>query len=787
MRRARVLFIRESIMSPHPSSSTRRRAVALSFTVLALLPPGAFAQSDTLDQILDDSAPAPAPDDKNVITKSVPAPQPTAPAPATEPTADGKRVSAKPAVPTQQPTAQDDAVLSNILVIGKRLEQARNSLSPTTGSSQYAFDDKSLKSLPEGRNTPFNQVLLQAPSVVNDSQGQLHVRGDHGDLQYRIDGVILPEGISGFGQVLDTRFADSIKLLTGALPAQFGERTAGVIDVKTRDNLNGGDISLYGGSHATFNPSFDYGLTTDQGSTAFVSGSYLRSKLGTEAPTPAYNPVHDGTEQGKGFGFFAMNLSDTMRLSVMAGTAYNRFDIPNTPGQTPDPAYVSAAGGAPAPSSANLDEQQFERNDFGILALQGVLPNDGGWQVAAFNRVSSVIYEPDPAGGDLLYNGVSASVKRKATTYGLQGDVSIPLGDAHTLRAGLIATTEDDRSDDTATVFPVDADGNPNGPPQTLVDDNPKNGSTLTAVYLQDEWNISDSLTLNYGVRFDQLHAYVSSNQLSSRLGLVWYIDPKTTFHAGYARYFTPPPNELVASSSINKFDGTTNQPPSDRNDPVKPERAHYFDIGLTRQISDSYDVGVDSYYKYARDLLDEGQFGQALIYTPFNYARGHVYGIELTNSFHRGNWNAYVNVARSMAKATQVDSGQFNFDPTDLAYIQSHYVFLDHTQLWTASAGASYEWRGTTGTIDGIYQDGLRNDGDGSIPNGGKQPPYVVLNLALAHSFTLGSAGPLDVRLSVVNLLDRTYQIHDGTGIGVGAAQYGARRGVFLGLSKSI
>jgi hypothetical protein len=76
-----------------------------------------------------------------------------------------------------------------------------------------------------------NQVLLRAPGVVQDGFGQVHVRGDHGSLQYRLDGVQLPEGLSLFSQVLSPRFANSISLLTGALPAQFGLRTAGVVDI----------------------------------------------------------------------------------------------------------------------------------------------------------------------------------------------------------------------------------------------------------------------------------------------------------------------------------------------------------------------------------------------------------------------------------------------------------------------------------------------------------------------------------------------------------------------------
>ncbi|TAM12311.1 MAG: TonB-dependent receptor [Nevskiaceae bacterium] len=703
--------------------------------------------------------------------------------------------------PVTAPAAAD-ATLSDVSITSSRFDEARNALSPGTGSSRYVFDSQTLETLPAGRNTSLTDMLLQAPGVVANSQGQLHVRGDHADLQYRINGVILPEGITGFSQVLSPRFAQDITLSTGALPAQYGERTAGVIDITSRRNFSGGDVGIYGGGFGTVEPTLDLGYTTPGGTTGFLSGSFLHSRLGTEKATPDYNPIHDATQQARGFGYFATPLTPTLRLNIIAGTTYGRFEIPNTPGQDANAVYEQFAA-LTAPDSRNLNARQYERNTFGIVALQGAFGAAGSWQLAAFNRISSLDYTPDPSGGDLLYNGVSAPIARKADTWGLQGDLNLPLAASHTLRAGFVAQLEDDRSDNRSTVFPtVDAvsgscppgsldagEDEPqcvSGAPTTIVDNHRKSGNTLAAVYAEDQWNISDRVTVNYGLRFTQLNAYITSNALSPRLGMVWYIDPNTTFHAGYARYFTPPPNQLVSSTSIAKLADTTNAPEVVENSPVKPERAHYFDIGIARQVSPSWNIGLDSYYKYARNLLDEGQFGNALIFTPFNLDRAHVYGVELTNAFKHGNWSAYLNVARSMAKGTGVTSGQFNLGPDELRYIDNHYVFLDHTQLWTVSAGTAYRWRQTVFSLDGTYQDGLRNDGPDGIPNSGKQPPYVVLNAAVVQTFNFTRPGPLKVRVAALNLLDRSYQIHDGTGIGVNRAEYGARRGVYLGLTQS-
>ena len=107
-------------------------------------------------------------------------------------------------------------------MISQRLNQARSQIEPSLGASIYQFSPQALATIPQGSNAPLNQVLLQAPGVAQDSFGQIHVRGDHNEVQYRLDGVELPEGLSVFGQALETRFAHSLSLITGSPPAQCG-------------------------------------------------------------------------------------------------------------------------------------------------------------------------------------------------------------------------------------------------------------------------------------------------------------------------------------------------------------------------------------------------------------------------------------------------------------------------------------------------------------------------------------------------------------------------------------
>ena len=118
------------------------------------------------------------------------------------------------------------------------------------------------------------------------ANGDLHLRGEHANIQYRINDVLLPEGITGFGQELDTRFVDSLRLITGSLPAQYGFRTAGVVDLHTKSGAfePGGEASVYGGSYDTIKPSFEYGGSKGN-LNYFVDGSYNHNGIGIENPT----------------------------------------------------------------------------------------------------------------------------------------------------------------------------------------------------------------------------------------------------------------------------------------------------------------------------------------------------------------------------------------------------------------------------------------------------------------------------------------------------------------------
>jgi outer membrane receptor protein involved in Fe transport len=693
--------------------------------------------------------------------------------------------------------AQTDtgSTIQEIVVTSQRLDEGRSHIQTQTGASSYTIDSAAIANTPGGDNTLLNQVILQAPDVVQDSFGQFHIRGEHNGLQYRLNGIILPEGIAVFGQSLDPRFISSLSLVTGALPAEYGLRTAGIIDITTRNGLQapGGSVALYGGSHGEVQPSFSYG--GGGGSLSYLlTGDFLRNDLGIESPDGSSNPIHDHTTQYHFFGYFEDILDQENRVALMIGSSVGKFQIPDLNGQ--QPALGLSVDGVSSFASQALNESQREVTEFGALSWQHSV---GAFdlQTSFIARYSSLTFVPDFP-GDLLFTGISQDAYKQNVAYALQSDGAYRLSDSHTVRAGVFVQSDHSISDTSSQVLLTDDAGvQLNEVPTTLID----NGSateSLESVYLQDEWKVVRAFTINYGVRFDRFTAFTSASQASPRLNVVWQALTDTTVHAGYSRYFTPPPFELVGGKDVALFTNTTSPPLSSQASVPQPERANYFDIGVQQKISRDLSIGIDTYYKQSSNLIDEGQFGAPIILTPFNYRYGKQYGAEFSLNYATHDFTAYLNFSAQSAKGKDIDSAQFNFTTPDLDYIAHNYIHLDHEQQKTASGGVSYLWLDTRFSADFLLGSGLRADlalppgettayGGTGIPNGESLPNYTQVNIGITHVFQIADADTLTARFDVINLFDRDYEIRNGTGVGVGAPQFGPRRGFFFGLSKSL
>jgi outer membrane receptor for ferrienterochelin and colicin len=469
-------------------------------------------------------------------------------------------------------------------------------------------------------------------------------------------------------------------------------------------------------------------------------------------------------------------VGDASRLTYIGGAWLGSFQIPNVAGLSPLGDF-----GPPNLSSTLLNENETDRFAFAVVALQSKYDNLDT-QLSVFTRYAAVNFVPDVY-YDLAFNDVASNVIRKSVLSGSQFDVADHLSGTQTLRAGVIFSVEQTEVDNLSTVLPLDSDGNPLPTPFTVDDYRSKLGWTLGG-YVQDEWTIRPDLTLNSGLRFDQMNQYVSAGQLSPRLALLYQPLEQSSLHAGVARYFTPPMQVEATPNNLALFQNTTQQQAISQDDPVRPERATYVDVGLDQKLSAALTAGVDLYYKHATDQLDDGQFGQAVVLDQFNYARGFSRGAELKLDYQRAGLRAYANVSHEVTMAKEVNSNQYLIgDPLELAYLAGNYTPTSDAQTVTSSFGSAYRWGDMLASIDGLYGSGLRM----GFANLQHAPGYTQWNAAVVREFYpwSRSADPLSLRLSVVNLFDHSYLLRPGTGIGEFAPQYGPRRGLFAAVTQ--
>ena len=161
-----------------------------------------------------------------------------------------------------------------------------------------------------------------------------------------------------------------MSLITGALPAQYGLRTAGIVDIQTKTGTldPGGAVHALRRQQSTFQPSAEYGGTVGPDRLFPDRRSAAQRRSGIENPAPHLNAIHDISTQPRGFAYLSGIIDPTTRVSSIFGVSRSEFQIPNNPGQTPSLGLT--VDGISDFNSSLLNENQRQITDFGILALQ---------------------------------------------------------------------------------------------------------------------------------------------------------------------------------------------------------------------------------------------------------------------------------------------------------------------------------------------------------------------------------------------------------------------------------
>ncbi len=645
---------------------------------------------------------------------------------------------------------------------------------------------------PAGGNLP--DLLIQLPGAARGANGVVHINGDHGDINYIVDGVAIPQELNRVvGTEFDPNDISFVEALEGAYPAQYGERFASVININTRNGSGPpgfiGDIDY--GSYGDLNGTIGYHANVGKGSLVVASHDE-RSDRGLDPPN--FDSPHDQYSDANQFLRYTLPTGPNY-LNLTVSRSYQTYQIPN-----------DVAGGEPA-STDDVETQEdiftalqfrhpigdhgslsfgpsYKRsrirdfgdaaNDFAYGEAQNPgAPSDCGDALGSAGPVVGGVVTRPVANPAVPFSNASCAFSLNADRTAIdvggnldyenrspQHDVAFGgLYDATHVAKDYAVTLQPDNF-----LAPILTPGTP-GAPATVVDDAPNLGH-LTALYLQDSWRMGELWQLDYGLRGDAFEVTSTQfdrgfSQLSPRIKLSRTLGPRANAYVYYGRYFTPFSLENVApvaayelnlplQTSVAQFD-------------LKPERDSVYEIGGHLGVG-AGDLGVRIMQKDATDLIDDTQVGVTNLHQDINYALGRIatqsayYQVPLARA---GRFYASLTHTYSVNKGceTQLLAPCFG-QPAD-------WTPADHDQRVDVSSGiVMNDRRGGWFSVDGEYGSGLSSaiDPNGITcgypnPNSGgpcKRTPHTTFDAEKGIALRNGMALTFRVR----NLLNDRYLV---------------------------
>jgi len=600
------------------------------------------------------------------------------------------------------------------------LEGASAAVTVTTDNSAILEQDRT------SSDTDLNQTILErpvgaapsraiesmvasAPGFVTDDNGRMHPRGSESQVQYVVDGVPVTDNMSAiFSTSLDARTLRTVEVLTGGIPAEFGDKLAGVINVNTRSGLEGptqGGLSLSGGSFSTGEIAADFATHTKK--FGFLTNlSTTTSQRFLDPPT--LDNFHNFGRTGK--GFFRLDYQFDQNNSLRGSFTFggSNFQVPNKFNQ----------------ETAGQDLRQLLRDNSQNITFQHVFSPNTVAQVSVFNRNSHARLTSNSSATPVV-----AFQDRTLQNYGGLASLSLTRGSHNIKVGGQLTITPisedfsfyptvhfDDIVDDAGNVFANPVNNFDAAHPFHFTGG--KTGRTLSA-YVQDRFQLFKNFTLDAGVRYDNYRLLVGEQALSPRIGVAYYIPrTQTTLHASYNRLFQPPPAEnlLLASSPeaagispIAVIQGFTTV------QPIRPDKENVFEVGAQQLLSRYVRVGLTLYQKRIQNFSDKDQFFETGVIFPIAIASGRVTGeeVRIESTDIRG-FHGSVSYANAHAYGvTPITGGLFlGEDPQELQ-VRGLKFAADHDQRNEAQfqLGYNHKRSGLFATFTGRYDSGVPTD----------------------------------------------------------------------------
>jgi outer membrane receptor protein involved in Fe transport len=459
-------------------------------------------------------------------------------------------------------------------------------------SETYAVSRKEIEELPRGNNNELHDVLLTVPSAVYGALKQVHIRQDHANLQFRIDGVPIPETVSTtFSDVITPRAWERADIILGGMEAQYGNKTAALLDITTKSGTKPGfgSAQIFGGSNQTLNPSFEYGGTIGAKFRFYALNSYTTTNRGIEPPTLGHSIFHGQSERNQTFLRGDYQHDNRNNFTWLFLNSVAKYQIPTKPGIELDPSgqllpllQASSPGFIPV-ASQSVNEFQKENNQYSHLVWRHDVNANNFFSLAGYFRHTRATFNTDPL-NVLAYTQDPAepfstsNQDRNAYSTGIRLDYTYVHSKEHLIKTGFQIDRTQAVNKTRLFTFGEDGAGNPIGDLLTLNADNRLIGYRQE-FWIQDQWSPNDKWTFNLGLRGDAVQYLVSEGQVSPRLGATYKYNQSNVFHAFYGRMFTPPNLEAISFAKLNTA-GTKAQPEDTTNNNVRAERAHYFEVG---------------------------------------------------------------------------------------------------------------------------------------------------------------------------------------------------------------
>jgi outer membrane receptor protein involved in Fe transport len=631
-------------------------------------------------------------------------------------------------------------------------------------------------------------IVASTPGFVTDDNGRMHPRGSESQVQYVVDGVPVTDNLSAiFSTSLDARTLRTVEVLTGGIPAEFGDRLAGVINVNTRSGLESptqGSLSFSGGSFSTGEVAADFSTHTKKfGFLANVSATTSQRYL----DPPTIDNFNNFGRTGK--GFFRLDYQFDQNNSLRGSFTFggSNFHVPNRLEQ----------------EIAGQDQRQRLRDNSQNITYQHIFSPNAIGQFSFFNRSGTAKLLSNP-----LSTPVVAFQDRTLHNYGGLASLALTRGSHNIKFGGQVTITPvkenfsfyptqpfTDIVDDQRNVFPNPINGFTSTNP--FVFNGSKQGRTLSA-YVQDRFTLFKNFTLDVGLRYDNYRLVISEDALSPRIGIAYFIPrTQTTLRASYNRLFQPPPAEnlLLASSAqaaaispIAVLRGVTVV------QPILPDKQNAFEVGAQQAISRLFRLNLTIYQKRIKNFSDKDQFFDTGVIFPITISSGRVTGEELRlESTDIHGFRTFVSYANARAYGvTPINGGLFLGEDTQALDITGLKFANDHDQRNELQFQVSYNHpKGFYAIFNGRYDSGVPTDVEpgttlSDFTAAGFDPrfynevdfqrnrvrPRTVLNLSIGADLLQRERTSLNVQFDIQNLTNELFlynfeSVFSGTHVG--------------------